>query len=61
MLAVFQPAEETAQGARAMIGDGFVDRIPRPRAVLGQHVMPRPAGEISYRPRRLGSSPVADD
>src|SRR3954454_12806705 len=50
VLAVFQPAEETAQGARAMIGDGLFDRFPKPQVILGQHVMPAPAGEIGYRP-----------
>jgi amidohydrolase len=49
LLAVFQPAEETAQGAQAMIDDGLFDRFPKPEVILGQHVMPSPAGEISYR------------
>jgi hippurate hydrolase len=58
VLAVFQPAEETAQGAQAMIDDGLFDRFPKPRVVLGQHVMPLPAGEISYRP---GTTQAAAD
>lgn len=49
VLAVFQPAEETAQGARAMIDDGLFDRFPKPEVILGQHVMPAPAGAIGYR------------
>jgi hippurate hydrolase len=49
LLAVFQPAEETAAGARAMIDDHLVDRFPRPDVVLGQHVMPAPAGSIGTR------------
>ena len=49
VLAVFQPGEETAQGARAMIDDGLFDRFPKPRVILGQHVMPAPAGRIGYR------------
>src|SRR3954463_5552297 len=49
VLAVFQPAEETAQGARAMIDDGLFDRFPKPQVILGQHVMPAPAGAIGYR------------
>jgi len=49
VLAVFQPAEETAAGAQAMIDDGLFDPFPKPRVILGQHVMPAPAGEISYR------------
>ncbi len=48
-MAVFQPAEETAQGAQAMIDDGLFERFPKPDVVLGQHVMPSPAGAISGR------------
>src|SRR4051794_34476146 len=58
VLAVFQPAEETAQGARAMIDDGLFDRFPRPQVILGQHVMPAPAGEIGYR---AGTTQAAAD
>jgi hippurate hydrolase len=49
LMAVFQPAEETAQGAQAMIDDGLFDRFPKPDVVLGQHVMPAPAGSIGTR------------
>lgn len=49
MMAVFQPGEETAQGARAMIADGMVKRFPKPDVTLGQHVMPLSAGEIGWR------------
>lgn len=49
LLAVFQPAEETAAGAQAMIDDGLFDRFPKPDVVLGQHVMPSPAGSIGVR------------
>jgi amidohydrolase len=49
ILAVFQPGEETAQGAQAMIDDGLFDRFPQPEVILGQHVMPGPAGQLSYR------------
>ena len=58
VLAVFQPAEETAQGARAMIDDGLFDRFPQPEVILGQHVMPGPAGTIGYRP---GTTQAAAD
>src|SRR3954462_1741823 len=44
LVAVFQPGEETAEGARAMIDDGLLDRFPKPAVVLGQHVMVGPAG-----------------
>jgi amidohydrolase len=50
LLAVFQPAEETGEGAQAMIDDKLFERFPKPEVILGQHVLPPPAGEISYRP-----------
>lgn len=49
VLAVFQPAEETAAGAQAMIDDGLFNRFPKPDVVLGQHVMPSSAGTIGTR------------
>jgi hippurate hydrolase len=49
LMAVFQPAEETAAGARAMVDDGLFERFPKPDVVLGQHVMPAPAGSIGTR------------
>lgn len=50
VVAVFQPAEEVGQGARAMLDDGVLDRFPRPDVVLGQHVGPFPAGLVVTRP-----------
>jgi amidohydrolase len=47
LLLVFQPAEEAGKGARAMIDDGLYERVPEPDIVLGQHVMPLPAGVLS--------------
>jgi hippurate hydrolase len=47
LMVVFQPGEETAQGARAMIDDGLFGRFPKPAVVLGQHVMLGPAGTIA--------------
>jgi len=47
LLAVFQPGEETAEGARAMIKDGLLERFPKPDVVLGQHVMTLPAGTVA--------------
>jgi amidohydrolase len=58
VLAIFQPAEETAQGAQAMIDDGLFERFPKPAVILGQHVMPGPAGAIGYRP---GTTQAAAD
>jgi hippurate hydrolase len=50
LMPVFQPAEETAAGAQAMIDDGLFKRFPKPTVVLGQHVMSMPAGVIAGRP-----------
>ena len=44
LMAVFQPGEETAEGAQAMIDDGLFNRFPQPSVVLGQHVMVGAAG-----------------
>jgi hippurate hydrolase len=49
LMPVFQPAEETAAGAQAMIDDGLFQRFPKPDVVLGQHVMSLPAGIIAGR------------
>ena len=49
LMAVFQPAEETAEGAQAMIDDGLFTRFPKPDVVLGQHVMVGPAGALGGR------------
>ncbi len=42
-IALFQPGEETAQGARAMVADGLVDKVPTPEVALAQHVLTAPA------------------
>ncbi|MGW0210929.1 amidohydrolase [Streptomyces sp. NPDC003233] len=46
VLAVFQPAEEMAAGARAMVDDGLFARFGTPVVTLGQHVAPFPAGWV---------------
>lgn len=45
-LALFQPAEETAQGSAAMLADGLADKIPAPDVAFAQHVMAQPAGSL---------------
>ncbi|WP_404392698.1 amidohydrolase [Humibacillus xanthopallidus] len=45
-VALFQPAEETASGARAMLEDGLAQRIPRPDVAFAQHVLGLEAGTI---------------
>jgi hippurate hydrolase len=49
LMVIFQPAEETAAGAQAMIDDGLFDRFPKPDVILGQHVMPSAAGVVGVR------------
>ncbi len=45
-IALFQPAEEVAGGAKAMVEDGLPDRIPKPDVAFAQHVLAYPAGKI---------------
>src|SRR3954453_8050748 len=40
LVALFQPAEETGDGARGMIEDGLLERIPAPDVALAQQVLP---------------------
>ena len=56
VIAVFQPAEETAEGAQAMIDDGLFDRFPKPNVILGQHVMVGPAGTVAGRTGAITSA-----
>lgn len=56
LMAVFQPGEETAQGAQAMIDDGLFKRFSKPDVVLGQHVMSQPSGHIDWRTGVVTSS-----
>lgn len=50
VIALFQPAEENGDGARAMIEDGLYTKVPIPDVVLGQHVGPAPAGLVGAHP-----------
>ncbi|HEU4507678.1 MAG TPA: M20/M25/M40 family metallo-hydrolase [Pyrinomonadaceae bacterium] len=45
-ITLFQPAEEVAGGAKAMVDDGLRERIPRPDVAFSQHVLAYPAGTI---------------
>jgi len=49
LMPLFQPAEETGEGAGAMIEDGLFQRVPKPDVILGQHVMVGSSGVISSR------------
>jgi len=56
LIAVFQPGEETAEGAQAMIDDGLFKRFPKPAVVLGQHVMVGPSGTVAGRAGAITSA-----
>lgn len=45
-ITLFQPAEEVAGGAKAMLDGGLSDRIPKPDVAFAQHVLAYPAGKI---------------
>lgn len=49
VIALFQPAEETGEGARAMVEDGLAQRFPKPDVALAQHVLPLRAGQVAIR------------
>jgi amidohydrolase len=50
LVTLFQPAEETGDGARGMVDDGLLGRIPAPDVALAQHVLPGIAGTVATRP-----------
>src|ERR1700738_195445 len=56
LMAVFQPGEETAEGAQAMIDDGLFKRFPEPVVILGQHIMVGPAGAVAGRTGAITSA-----
>jgi len=49
-VAVFQPAEEVADGARGMVDDGLAEIVGKPDVALCQHVLAFPAGQVGTRP-----------
>jgi hippurate hydrolase len=49
LLALFQPAEETGDGAQGMVDDGLLTRIPAPDVALAQHVLRGVAGTAGTR------------
>ena len=46
LVTLFQPAEESADGARGMIDDGLVDLVGNVDVAMGQHVLPFPSGTV---------------
>ncbi|GAA3117249.1 hippurate hydrolase [Kribbella aluminosa] len=49
LVALFQPAEETADGAQAMVDDGLVKLIGNVDVAMAQHVLPFTAGAVMTR------------
>lgn len=49
LLVLAQPAEESANGAVAMLRDGVYERAGTPDVALAQHAVPLPAGAIGHR------------
>jgi hippurate hydrolase len=50
LIPLFQPAEETGEGAQDMVDDGLFKRIPVPDVALAQHLLPGIAGTVATRP-----------
>jgi hippurate hydrolase len=46
LIALFQPAEETGDGAQGMVDDGLLTRIPAPDVAMAQHVLAGVAGTV---------------
>jgi hippurate hydrolase len=49
VVAVFQPAEETADGARGMAENGLAEFVGAVDVALAQHVLPMPADQVGTR------------
>ena len=56
VVALFQPAEETGDGARAMVDDKLSGLVPAPDVALAQHVLPLPSGLVGTRSGPVFSS-----
>lgn len=47
---LFQPGEETSQGAKSMLNDGLFNKIPKPDVALAQHVLTDPvSGKVGIK------------
>ncbi|KAL8688692.1 MAG: hypothetical protein Q9218_005464 [Villophora microphyllina] len=49
LIVLFQPNEERAGGAQAMVDDGLYTKVPVPDIVLAQHVLPLKTGHVGCR------------
>ncbi len=50
LVTLFQPAEETGDGAKGMVDDGLAKLMPKPDVAFAQHILPAPAGQVGTRP-----------
>jgi hippurate hydrolase len=49
LITLFQPAEETGEGAQEMVDDGLFKKTPVPDVALAQHLLPGIAGTVRTR------------
>jgi metal-dependent amidase/aminoacylase/carboxypeptidase family protein len=56
LLLIFQPAEERAGGAQAMVEDGLYSKVAEPDLAIGAHVMPYKTGVIGTKRGLIASS-----
>ena len=61
LMAIAQPAEETAEGAKAMLRDALFDRFGKPDVALGQHVDGFGAGQVAHAPGPITSAALNVD
>jgi amidohydrolase len=62
LMMLAQPAEETINGAKAMLDDGFYLRFPRPDYLLAMHdSADLPAGQVGYTPGYSAASSTSVD
>lgn len=50
LICLFHPDEERGEGAKAMLQNGFYEKVPQPDYVLGQHVVPKRLVSWRYVP-----------
>ena len=56
LMFIAQPAEETVNGAQAMLADGLFTRFGKPDVGFALHVGAGPAGELYYKPGVISSN-----
>lgn len=61
LMAVAQPAEETGEGAEAMLRDALFDRFGKPDVALAQHVDGFGVGQIAHAPGLITSGALNVD